>query len=85
VIDLQAMETNLSQARQRADICQGITQEQAKKIVKQLKDAKLKVQASIQGDKVRVNGKKRDDLQDAIAFLKDAGMSIPLQFNNFRD
>ena len=50
-----------------------------------IKDAKLKVQASIQGEQVRVNGKKRDDLQEAIALLKASKLEIPLQFNNFRD
>ncbi len=64
---------------------QGIEQPFAKKIIKMIKDAKLKVQASIQGDKVRVTGKKRDDLQQVIAFLKDAELDQPLQFNNFRD
>jgi uncharacterized protein YajQ (UPF0234 family) len=64
---------------------QGIETDMAKKVVKMIKDAKLKVQASIQGDKVRVNGKKRDDLQTAIALLKEAELEIPLQFNNFRD
>jgi len=56
-----------------------------KKIVKQLKDAGLKVQAQIQGDKVRVTGKKKDDLQDAIALLRKAELGVPLQFDNFRD
>ncbi len=64
---------------------QGIEQPTAKQIVKLIKDAKLKVQASIQGDSVRVNGKKRDDLQTAIALLKESKIEIPLQFNNFRD
>jgi uncharacterized protein YajQ (UPF0234 family) len=50
-----------------------------------LKDSKLKVQAQIQGEKVRVIGKKRDDLQEAIAFLRKAELGVPLQFNNFRD
>jgi len=50
-----------------------------------IKDSKVKVQASIQGEQVRVNGKKRDDLQQVIQLLKDAGLGIPLQFNNFRD
>ena len=57
----------------------------ARKIVKMIKDAKLKVQASIQGDKVRVTGKKRDDLQTAITLLREAELDVPLQFNNFRD
>ncbi|MFG1497918.1 YajQ family cyclic di-GMP-binding protein [Saccharospirillum sp. HFRX-1] len=64
---------------------QGIDQPTAKKIVKLIKDNKLKVQASIQGDQVRVNGKKRDDLQEAIALLKGSDIELPLQFNNFRD
>lgn len=64
---------------------QGIEQKDAKDIVKLIKDSKLKVQTSIQGDKIRVSGKKRDDLQEAIAFLKKANLSIELQFENFRD
>jgi len=56
-----------------------------KKIVKQIKAAKLKVQASVQGDQVRVTGKKRDDLQQVIALLKAAELDMPLQFKNFRD
>ena len=64
---------------------QGIETDMAKKIVKMIKDQKMKVQASIQGDKVRVTGKKRDDLQEAIAMLREAELDIPLQFNNFRD
>jgi uncharacterized protein YajQ (UPF0234 family) len=50
-----------------------------------IKDSKLKVQAQVQGDKVRITGKKRDDLQEAIAFLRKADVGVPLQFNNFRD
>ncbi|MFC3852949.1 YajQ family cyclic di-GMP-binding protein [Salinispirillum marinum] len=65
---------------------QGIDQPTAKQIVKYIKDSKMKVQASIQGDKVRVTGKKRDDLQEAIALLRKAEeISLPLQFENFRD
>ncbi len=64
---------------------QGIEQPIAKKIVKLIKDNKMKVQASIQGDQLRVNGKKRDDLQSVMAFLKSEDMGQPLQFNNFRD
>ena len=63
----------------------GIESEVAKKIVKAIKDAKLKVQASIQGDAVRVAGAKRDDLQSAIALLKKSITDTPLDFNNFRD
>jgi hypothetical protein len=72
-------------ARQSVSIQEGIDKETAKKIVKLLKDSKLKVQASIQGEQVRVSGKKRDDLQQAIQVLKAAELGIPLQFNNFRD
>lgn len=64
---------------------QGIDQPTAKEIVKYLKDAKLKVQSSIQGDKVRITGKKRDDLQEAIAMLKKSEIKLPLQYENFRD
>ena len=64
---------------------QGIDQPTAKEIVQFVKDSKMKVQTSIQGDKVRVTGKKRDDLQEAIAFLKKSPIELPLQFNNFRD
>ncbi|MCR9192568.1 MAG: YajQ family cyclic di-GMP-binding protein [Gammaproteobacteria bacterium] len=64
---------------------QGIDQPAAKDIVKLLKESKLKVQSSIQGEKIRVSGKKRDDLQECIAFLKKADIALPLQFDNFRD
>jgi uncharacterized protein YajQ (UPF0234 family) len=64
---------------------QGIDQPVAKEIVKLLKDSKLKVQGSIQGDKIRVTGKNRDDLQEAISVLKKSEIELPLQFNNFRD
>lgn len=89
-IDLRALEagdveTNLAGARQKITIKQGIEQAQAKKIVAKIKEAKLKVDASITGDKLRVTGKKRDDLQLAIAFLKKAELEVALQFNNFRD
>ncbi len=63
----------------------GLETDQAKKIVKTIKDEKMKVQASIQGDSVRVSGKKRDDLQEAIAILRDKVKDLPLAFNNFRD
>lgn len=64
---------------------QGIEQPYAKKIIKQIKDSKLKVQASIQGDKLRVTGKKRDDLQQVIALLRGSDTEQPLQYENFRD
>ncbi|ROU01709.1 YajQ family cyclic di-GMP-binding protein [Marinobacter sp. R17] len=71
--------------KQHLTLRQGIETPDAKKIVKLLKDAKMKVQASIQGDKVRVTGKKRDDLQAAIALIKESDLDLPLQYNNFRD
>jgi uncharacterized protein YajQ (UPF0234 family) len=63
----------------------GVESELAKKIVKMIKDEKMKVQASIQGDQVRVTGKKRDDLQECMAMLRAADIEIPLQYTNFRD
>jgi hypothetical protein len=72
-------------ARQPVSIQEGIDKETAKKIVKLVKDSKLKLQASIQGEQVRVTGKKRDDLQQAMQLIKGGGLEIPLQFNNFRD
>jgi cyclic-di-GMP-binding protein len=71
--------------RQEVKLRNGIEQEVGKKIVKQIKDAKMKVQASIKGDEVRVDGKKRDDLQEAMAALRATSYEIPLQFINFRD
>ena len=70
--------------RQRAKIVQGIESEKAKAIVRTIKDAKLKVQASIQGDQVRVTGRNKDDLQRAIALVKEGDYGIPLQFTNYR-
>ena len=71
--------------KQEVKLRNGIEQEIAKKIVKQIKDSKLKVQASIKGDEVRVDGKKRDDLQEAISALRSSNYEIPLQFINFRE
>ena len=89
-VDLRAMEegdieTNLAGARQQITLKQGIEQAHAKKIVAKLKEAKIKVDASITGDKLRVSGKKRDDLQLAMAYLRKAELEIPVQFENFRD
>ncbi len=78
-------EINLATAKQKVTLKQGIDQPLAKDIVKRLKDSGLKVQTQIQGEKLRVTGKKRDDLQAAIAFLRSAGIKMPLQFDNFRD
>ena len=84
-LEKQAVETSNMRARQKLLLKEGIDKELAKKIVKLVKESKMKVQASIQGDQVRITGKKRDDLQQAIALLKDAGLEQPLQFTNFRD
>ena len=68
-----------------AEINQGINQDIAREIVKIIKSSKIKVQSSIQGDSLRVNGKKRDELQEIITLLKSKEIEIPLQFGNFRD
>ena len=78
-------EVNLATARQKVTLKQGIDQPLAKDIVKRIKDAKLKVEAQIQGDKLRISGKKKDDLQTAMALLRAAEIKMPLQFENFRD
>jgi len=89
-IDLSCLEVkdpvvNLAAAVQDVVLKQGIDQEIGKKLVRIIKDSKLKVQASMQGDKVRVTGKSRDDLQSAIQLLRASKVEMPLQFNNFRD
>jgi uncharacterized protein YajQ (UPF0234 family) len=89
-IDVQCLEVKDAYAsgklmKQEAVLKEGIDKELAKKIVAHVKDAKLKVQASIQGEQVRITGKKRDDLQEAIAALRAKTFDMPLQFNNFRD
>ncbi len=73
------------EARQRVTVREGLETTLAKEIVKRIKESKLKVQAAIQGDSVRVTGKKKDDLQDAIALLRQSKLEMPLQFKNFRD
>ena len=84
-LDEGDVDTNLAGARQKITVKQGIEQAQAKKIVAKIKEAKLKVDTSITGDKLRITGKKRDDLQTVIALLKKSELEIPLQFENFRD
>jgi len=89
-IDLKCLEvkepqTTLSAAHQEVLLRHGIDADTAKLLTRLVKDSKLKVQASLQGDKVRVSGKQRDDLQAAIALLRGAKIDRPLQFNNFRD
>lgn len=73
------------QALQTVTIQQGIEADVARKIVKLIKDSKSKVQTAIQGEKLRVTGKKRDDLQEVIALIREANLEVPVQFNNFRD
>ena len=77
--------TSGKEVRQLVIARQGIDKDLARKIVKMVKDTKIKVQAAIQGEQVRVSGKKRDDLQQIITLLKDAKLGLPLQYNNFRD
>lgn len=79
------VETNLAGARQKVTVKQGIERELAKKLQAAMKDAKLKVDSQINGDKLRVTGKKRDDLQAAMALLRAGEFGVPLQFDNFRD
>lgn len=89
-IDIRCMEVDepevtLAQASQKVTLKQGIDQPSAKEIQKLIKDAKLKLEAQIQGDKLRVTGKKRDDLQAAIALIRQSELKLPVQFENFRD
>jgi uncharacterized protein YajQ (UPF0234 family) len=84
-MELGRQETALNAARQPVTIRQGVDADTAKRMVKAIKGGKLKVQAQIQGEQVRVTGKKRDDLQQAIALLKGEDYGLPLQFVNFRD
>lgn len=84
-MEKQGVESSNMRARQKLLLKEGIDKELAKKIVKLVKESKMKVQASIQGEQVRITGKKRDDLQQAMALIKGAGLEQPLQFTNFRD
>ena len=84
-IELKDPLTNLAEARQDVVLRNGIDQEIGKKVVRIIKDSKIRVQASIQGDKLRIQGKQRDDLQEAMALIKKSTVEVPLQFNNFRD
>ena len=89
-VNLQSLKQDASvqsgkTVRMKITILQGIDAPTGKKIIKAVKDAKLKAQAAIQEDKVRVTGKKRDDLQTVIALLKESDFGLPLQFTNFRD
>jgi uncharacterized protein YajQ (UPF0234 family) len=84
-LELKEPHTTLSSAQQEVVLRHGIDADTGRKITRLVKDSKLKVQASIQGDKVRISGKQRDDLQAAIALLRAAKLDVPLQFTNFRD
>lgn len=84
-LDPQPIEGAGKQRRQLFRLKQGIDRDSAKRITKLVKDSKRKVQAQINGEKVRVTGKKRDDLQAVIALLREAELDVPLQFDNFRD
>ena len=89
-IDVQCLEYKDAYAsgkvvKQEVILREGIDKELAKKIVAVVKEAKLKVQASIQGEQVRITGKKRDDLQEAIALLRTQELGMPLQFNKYRE
>ena len=84
-LEEQDVEVTGSEARQQIVLRRGIDADRARKLVKQIKAAKLKVQSAIQGDKLRVTGKKRDDLQSVIAMLKESEIGLPLQYENFRD
>ena len=86
VLDYKTVEKAAGQSvRQVVAIKTGIDKELARRLVKDIKNAKLKVQVAIQGDELRVTGKKRDDLQEVIAYVKALGIEQPLQFSNFRD
>lgn len=85
VLDPGEVEAAGKQKRQAFSLKQGIDRDTARKITKLIKDSKLKVQAQVQGEQVRVTGKKRDDLQSVMSNLKESGLDIPLNFTNFRD
>jgi cyclic-di-GMP-binding protein len=84
-LDEQEPEVSNNGARQQIIMRRGIDADRARKLVKQIKSSKLKVQTAIQGDKLRVSGKKRDELQNVIAMLKEFDIGLPLQYENFRD
>ncbi len=84
-LDPAAPVSNLNAARQELRLKQGVDADTAKRMVKAIKSGKLNVQAQIQGDQLRITGKKRDELQEAIAYLRGTDWGLPLQFTNFRD
>ncbi len=84
-LDPRTIEGAGKQRRQLFGLKQGIDRDTAKKIVRMVKDSRLKMQTQVNGPKLRVTGKKRDDLQQVIAMLKEAELDVPLQFDNYRD
>lgn len=84
-LERESVQTNVSDAWQVVQVRQGIEVDLARRLVKLVKQAKLKVQVAIQGDKLRVMGKKRDELQQVIGLLKETDVDLPLQYVNFRD
>ena len=84
-LDQQDIEAAGKQKRQKYHLIQGIDRDSSKKIVKIVKETKLKVQAQIQGDKIRINGKKRDDLQHIMKKLRESELGLQLQFENLRE
>jgi cyclic-di-GMP-binding protein len=84
-LDVEDPQITLATAQQAVVFKQGIDQEAGRKISRLIKDSKLKVTAALQGDKVRVTGKSRDDLQQVMQLLRGSKLETPLQFNNFRD
>jgi len=84
-LEFAEIQESMNESKQQVTVRQGIDKELARNIVKLVKDTKLKVQPNIQGDQVRITGKKRDDLQATIAVLKNQNLGLPLQYINFRD
>ena len=84
-LDPGSIEVTTGNAKQEVFLKEGIDQEMSKKITQMIKSSKIKVQASVQGESIRVNGKKRDDLQQIIKMLKETNFDLPIQFENFRD
>jgi len=84
-MEVKDIDKNMGGTRQTVVLKHGIDKDNGREVVKRLKESGLKVQAQIQGDKVRVIGKKKDDLQEAMALLRKAELGVPLQFQNFRD
>ncbi len=84
-LEREEPQENVADARQVVKVRQGIESDLARRLVKTVKDSKVKVQVAVQGDQLRVTGKKRDILQEVISLLKEEKVDMPLQFTNFRD